>query len=93
MSATAHKYFDDQFHRDPQYDRQKKHLYTLDFNNRVQQWQWFGELDRNNSRILRNFTNYASDTYLAIDQNNLIVGGYSFILESGYEGKALNPLL
>jgi len=85
MVVKVSKYFDDKFHRDDSHDRSKENLYELNFRGEAQLWKWFGELDRNSSRILRNTINYASDTYLAIDAEQKIVGGYSFILKSGYE--------
>jgi hypothetical protein len=51
-------------------------------NPRIEKWTWFGELDSDGNKILRNFHLYSSDTMLKIDNNNEVVGGYSFIFNS-----------
>jgi len=45
----------------------------------IETWTWYGELDKKGNKILRNVDRYASDTMLKLDNNNQIVGGYSFI--------------
>lgn len=90
MVSQVSKYFDDVFHQDENYNSSKSCFYELNFNGQVQQWNWKGLLDRNGNRILHNFHNYAADTYLAIDSERKIVGGYSFILEAGYESSVMN---
>jgi hypothetical protein len=86
MTVKVSKYFDDVFHSDDNHRSGDTVSYTLNFNGTIQEWRWCGRLDRNNNRILHNNTNYASDTYLAINAAQEIVGGYSFILEQNYEG-------
>lgn len=83
------KYFDDVFHYDPTYKDDKRCTYELNFNNKIQKWTWNGQLDRNRNKILNNVFDYATDTYLAIDTEQKIVGGYSYILES-CENKIMN---
>jgi len=89
MSVKVSKYFDDVFHSAEGYNGSKAQTYELEFKGRKQLWKWNGLLDRNNNRILSNVRDFASDTYLAVNHELKIAGGYSFILESGYEGKSL----
>jgi hypothetical protein len=67
--------------------------YALDFYGKVQTWRWCGRLNRRGDRILHNHQDFASDTYLAIDGDNKIVGGYSFILDSGYENTVMTLIV
>lgn len=90
MRIKVSKYFDDVFHRAENHNSNDNCLYELNFNGEVQRWKWNGLLDRNGYRILRNFVNYAADTYIAIDSERKIVGGYSYILESGCEGSVMD---
>lgn len=92
MPVKVSKYFDNVFHHDEAFDPHNKCHYEFSFRGKIQRWTWFGQLDRNGCRILHNFINYASDTYLAIDSDNKIVGGYSFILEAGYENSIMNTV-
>lgn len=87
---NARKYFDDIFHSEPGYTLIKQCTYELNFNGKVQKWKWNGRLDIDGNRILSNVNDYATDTYLAIDTEQKIVGGYSFILQSGYENSIMN---
>lgn len=90
MRTKTSKYFDNVFHRAENHNSNEDCLYELNFNGKAQRWNWYGLLDRNGNRILYNFVNYAADTYLAIDSKRKIVGGYSYILESGYEGSVMD---
>ena len=89
MPVKVSKYFDDAFHSAEGYNGSQKQTCELEFKGHKQLWNWNGSLDRNNNRILSNVRDFASDTYLAVNHELKIVGGYSFILESGYEGKSL----
>ncbi|MDP2566466.1 hypothetical protein [Pseudoalteromonas marina] len=90
MRTKVSKYFDNVFHRPENYTSNESCIYQLNFKDEAQKWHWSGLLDRNGNRILRNFVNYAADTYIAIDSERKIVGGYSYILESGYEGSVMD---
>jgi hypothetical protein len=46
-------------------------------------WTWYGGRDKNGSKILYNHELYASDVTLRITDDNVVVGGYSFIFNSG----------
>jgi hypothetical protein len=46
-----------------------------------QVWRWFGKrLDKKGSKILHNYTNYASDTTLLLDEDDNVVDGYSLLV-------------
>lgn len=51
---------------------------TIDAN---QKWLWFGEMNKNN-KVLRNFDDYTTDTFLLMNKDNQIVGGYEYIYNS-----------
>ena len=90
--AKVSKYFDRIFQRAEDFQSSQKCCYELNFNGQTQRWTWAGLLDRSGNRILSNIYNYSSDTYLAINSEKKIVGGYSLILESGYEGTVMDLL-
>ena len=63
----------------------QEYIYEFDFKGKIQRWKWYGRLDKSGNRILNNFHDYTTDTYLAINAQQMIVNGYSHILLSGYE--------
>lgn len=60
-----------------------KKLYKLEIaskyiGEKIQTWTWSGQM-KSGFRVIHNFSDYATDTYLLLDEKNNVVGGYCYL--------------
>lgn len=46
-----------------------------------EKWTWYGELSKAGYKILRNIDQYTTDTFLLLDNQN-IIGGYDYLVNN-----------